>query len=168
VRVNRRGGLQHDREQLLVAQLDRLGGHSSSLEAGLAISVLCGRLLYHTCRDDSSVISAMAFCGTGHGCKVLGRSVTFTPDRNPPACLKRGRRLRTAHSRAGRGRQGRGVATCQELAKMIMVQVYAAGVTKESVTLVLVIVVGGFALIQVLLLLGVGLMDLFVVVMGGD
>ena len=41
-------------------------------------------------------------------------------------------------------------------------------VTKESVTLVLVIVVGGFALIQVLLLLGVGLMDLFVVVMGGD
>jgi hypothetical protein len=41
-------------------------------------------------------------------------------------------------------------------------------VTKESVTLVLVIVVGGFALIQVLLVLGVGLMDLFVVVMGGD
>jgi hypothetical protein len=41
-------------------------------------------------------------------------------------------------------------------------------VTKESVTLVLVIVVGGFALIQVLLVLGAGLMDLFVVVMGGD
>lgn len=60
------------------------------------------------------------------------------------------------------------MAICQELAKMIMVQVYAAGVTKESVTLVLVIVVGGFALIQVLLLLGVGLMDLFVVVIGGD
>jgi hypothetical protein len=29
-------------------------------------------------------------------------------------------------------------------------------------------VVGGFALIQVLLVLGAGLMDLFVVVMGGD
>lgn len=40
--------------------------------------------------------------------------------------------------------------------------------TKETVTLVLVIVVGGFALIQLLLLLGVGLMDLFVLVMGGD
>ena len=40
--------------------------------------------------------------------------------------------------------------------------------TKENVTLGLVIVVGGFALIQVLLLLGVGLMDLFILVMGGD
>jgi hypothetical protein len=41
-------------------------------------------------------------------------------------------------------------------------------VTKESVTLLLVIAVGGLALIQVLLLLGMGLMDLFVLVLGGD
>jgi hypothetical protein len=57
---------------------------------------------------------------------------------------------------------------CQGVAKMIMVQGSAASVTKETVTLVLVIVVGGFALIQLLLVLGVGLMDLFVLVMGGD
>jgi hypothetical protein len=60
------------------------------LEAGLAISVLCGRLLYHACRDDSSVISAMAFRGTGHGCKVLGRSVTFTPDPQTPGMPEAG------------------------------------------------------------------------------
>jgi hypothetical protein len=41
-------------------------------------------------------------------------------------------------------------------------------VTKEGVTLLLAILFGGFALIQVLLLLGMGLMDLFVFVMGGD
>lgn len=40
--------------------------------------------------------------------------------------------------------------------------------TKVNVTLVLAIAVGGFALIQLLLLLGVGLMDLFVLVLGGD
>lgn len=40
--------------------------------------------------------------------------------------------------------------------------------TEESVTLLLAIAVGGFALIQLLLLLGVGLMDLFVLVLGGD
>jgi hypothetical protein len=41
-------------------------------------------------------------------------------------------------------------------------------VTKESVTFVLAIAVGGFALIQLLSLLGMGLMDLFVLVLGGD
>jgi hypothetical protein len=41
-------------------------------------------------------------------------------------------------------------------------------VIKENVTLGLLIVVGGFALIQVLLLLGGGLMDLLVLVLGGD
>ena len=40
--------------------------------------------------------------------------------------------------------------------------------TKESVTLLLVIVVGGFALIQVLLVLGMGFMDLLVLVLCDD
>jgi hypothetical protein len=41
-------------------------------------------------------------------------------------------------------------------------------VTKENVTLLLAIAVGGFALIQLLSLLGMGLMDLFVLALGGD
>jgi hypothetical protein len=41
-------------------------------------------------------------------------------------------------------------------------------VTKETVTLLLVIAVGGLALVQLLALLGMGLMNLFVLALGGD